>query len=59
MKLLNVGDDEILSLKPWKEVAGMKANKTTIALALREIIRQAWGECIIFYCHFPYLTSVI
>lgn len=58
MKLLNFGDDGILALKPWKEVAPLKANKTNTALALRAIIRQAWGEYILFYCHFSYLTSV-
>jgi len=41
-------DDETLSLKPWKEVLAMKANKTSIAVALRAVIRQAWGECSCF-----------
>ena len=38
-RLLDIGDDETLSLKPWKEIIVMKANKTNIALALREIMR--------------------
>lgn len=39
------GDHGTYSLKPWDEVSG--ANKVNLALALREIIRQAWGEfCI-------------
>jgi hypothetical protein len=39
MKLLN-GNKRKYSLKPWKEV--MKANKSNLSLALREIMRQAW-----------------
>ena len=34
----------VYSLKPWDEVMEMKANKTTIAHACREIMRQAWSE---------------
>jgi len=50
MKLLD-GSDGLLSLKPWKEVAAAKATKTNIAIALREVMRQAWGEYILF-CHY-------
>lgn len=42
-QLLNE-DDGVYSLKPWEEVVEMKANKTNIALACREIMRQAWSE---------------
>jgi len=59
LKLLDVGDDETLSLKPWKEVVAMKGNKVSTALALRAVIRQAWGECILLYYYFPYLTLII
>ena len=52
MKLLD-NDDEVLSLKSWKEVSAVKANKTNIALALRAYMRQAWSEWIIFHYHFP------
>jgi hypothetical protein len=52
MKLLDIGDDQVLSLKTWKEVAAMKANKVHIALALRAIMRQAWSEHILIY-YFP------
>ena len=52
MKLLD-NDDEVLSLKSWKEVSAIKANKTNIALALRAYMRQAWSEWIIFHYHFP------
>ncbi|KAF9781504.1 hypothetical protein BJ322DRAFT_1022917 [Thelephora terrestris] len=41
VQLLNE-DDGVYSLKPWDEVVQMKANKTKIALACREIMRQAW-----------------
>ena len=44
IKLLDSGEDEILTLKPWKEVTILKANKANIALALRAFIRQAWSE---------------
>ena len=50
MKLLE-SDDGLLSLKPWKEVTVGKANKANLALALREVMRQAWGEYILF-CHY-------
>ena len=48
MKLLDSDGDGILSLKSWKEVTTMKANKNSLALALREITRQAWSECLLF-----------
>ena len=41
MKLLRE-DKGVYSLKPWKEV--LKANKSDLSLALREIMRQAWRE---------------
>ena len=47
-KLLDCDEDGVLSLKPWEEVTELKANKTNIALVLREIMRQAWGEYILF-----------
>ena len=47
-KLLDCDEDGVLSLKLWEEVTELKANKTNIALALREIMRQAWGEYILF-----------
>jgi hypothetical protein len=46
MKLLDDDDDGTLSLKPWKEVTTARANKANVALALREVMRQAWGGCI-------------
>ena len=57
MKLLDL-DNEILSLKSWKEVTALKANRGNIALALRAIIRQAWGESILFYCCFSHLSQL-
>jgi hypothetical protein len=48
MKLLDDDDDGTLSLKPWKEVTTARANKANVALALREVMRQAWGGCIFF-----------
>jgi hypothetical protein len=42
-QLLNE-DDEIYSLKSWEDVLDLKANKITIVLACREIMRQAWSE---------------
>ena len=41
MKLLSVNKG-VYSLKPWGEVS--KANKTNLSLALRELMRQAWGK---------------
>lgn len=38
----------LLSLKPWKEVAELKANKVNLGLALREYMRQAWGGVFLF-----------
>jgi hypothetical protein len=35
-------DEEVYSLKPRKEVQGV--NKTDLAKALREYMRQAWGK---------------
>lgn len=52
LKLLD-SDDGILSLKTWKEVSTVKANKTNLALALREVMRQAWGGYISFVTIFP------
>ena len=53
MKLLDTDDNGVLSLKPWKEVTTLKANKVNLALALREVIRQAWGEYLFFITIFP------
>ena len=53
MRLLNY-DNGVLSLKPWTEVSDARANKSNIALALRAVMRQAWGEFTIFYNHFLY-----
>ena len=39
-------DEAPLSLKKWTEVGALKANKSSIGLALREYMRQAWGECL-------------
>ena len=58
LKLLDVGDDETLSLKPWKEVIVMKDNKINAALALRAVIRYTQGEYILFHYYFPYLTLI-
>jgi len=43
-KLLDFDEDGVFSLKPWREVSALKANKVNLALALREVMRQAWGE---------------
>jgi hypothetical protein len=43
MKLLD-DDDGSLSLKSWKEVTTTRANKSNVALALRAVMRQVWGE---------------
>lgn len=43
-KFLDIDDDGVFSLKPWREVSALKANKINLALALREVSRQAWGE---------------
>ena len=53
LKLLNVDDDETLSLKSGRELLAMKANKANTALALRAVIRQAWGEYSCFTIIFP------
>jgi hypothetical protein len=45
------------SLKPWSEVSTLKANMTNVGFALREYIRQAWGE-VPFYYYFCYLTPI-
>ena len=42
-QLLN-DEDGVYSLKTWEEVVETKANKTTIASALRELMKQAWSE---------------
>ena len=52
MKLLS-GEEGALSLKPWKEVAALKATKVNLANALREYMRQAWGEVFLFITIFP------
>ena len=52
MKLLD-GEEGALSLKPWKEVAALKATKVNLANALREYMRQAWGEVFLFITIFP------
>jgi len=44
LKLLD-GSHGAFSLKKWKEVSG-KANKVNLALALRVMMRQAWGKYI-------------
>ena len=44
-QLLKVNKDDTTSLKPWKQVLELKANKENIALAIREFMRQAWGKC--------------
>jgi len=48
MGLLDRDDDGVLSLKSWKDVTAMKANKVNLALALREITRQAWSQFSLF-----------
>lgn len=59
VQLLNE-DDGVYSLKPWKEVLKAKANKTSIGLACREIMRQAWSEYyLIANAHFLNLILVI
>lgn len=50
MELLD-DSEGLLCLKPWKEVTAVKATKANIAIALREMMRQAWGEYILF-CHY-------
>jgi len=42
MGLLDVDDDGYYSLKPLEDI---KANKVNLGKALRQIMRQAWGEC--------------
>ena len=50
----------VYSLKPWDEVMEMKANKVKIALAWREIVRQAWSEWHYNLNHyFSYLNWII
>ena len=39
-------DDTPSSLKPWKEV--VKATRTNLASALREYMREAWGDAFLF-----------
>ena len=56
-ELLDLDDDGLLSLKSWTDVNTLKANKKTIAVAFREVIRQAWSKYFLYY-YFPYLTSV-
>ena len=48
IKLLDFDEEGNCSLKPWTEVVAAKANKINVALALREIVRRAWGECFVF-----------
>ena len=43
IRLLNESDG-VYSLKPLEEVLDIKANKISMGCALREFIRQAWGE---------------
>ena len=52
MKLLD-GEEGPLSLKSWKEVTALKATKVNLANALREYMRQAWGEVFLFITIFP------
>jgi len=58
-QLLNENDG-VYSLKPWEEVLKAGANKATIGLACREVMRQAWSE---YYStantHPPYLILII
>jgi hypothetical protein len=58
MKLLDE-DEGVLSLKPWKEVSAGKANKKSLALALRTIVRQAWGEYTLFTTISPFNLSYL
>ena len=53
MRLLD-SDDGVLSLKPWMEVTDSKANKANIALALRAVMRQAWGELLFLQLFSPF-----
>jgi hypothetical protein len=46
--------DGVWVLKQWGSTAVSKATKRPLSLAFREIIRQAWRECI---CIVPYMTS--
>ena len=48
----------LLTLKPWKEVAELKANKVNLGLALREYMRQAWGGVFLFFHYLSYLTLI-
>ena len=52
-KCLDIDDEGVISLKSWKEVTALKANKVNLAIALREIVRQAWGEYLFFTTIFP------
>jgi hypothetical protein len=54
-KLLLDENDGVYSLKSWKDVLDLKAIKVNIALACREIMRQAWSEChnVITILSFP------
>lgn len=58
MQLLDM-DDGIFSLKPWQEVCDLKANKVNIALAFREVLRQAWSSYVLFSHYSLCLISVI
>lgn len=40
------------TLKSWEEVTTLKANKANIGLALREFMRQAWGQTFLFITNF-------
>ena len=51
-------DQKPLGLKSWAEVTSLKANKANMSLALREFMREAWGEILFIYYHFPHLTSI-
>jgi len=51
-------NDGVLSLRPPNDPLVKKANKTNIANALREIMRQAWGK-IIFNNYISNLITVI